>query len=48
MPFTTADVEGHIKDLSAAQKSVWIRVANGALTACEEAGKSDCEGSAIR
>jgi hypothetical protein len=48
MPFVTADVEGHKAGLSTAQKALWVRVANGALTACEEAGKSDCEGSAIR
>ncbi len=48
MPFTTADVEGHIKGLTAAQQTIWVRVANGALSSCENAGRSDCEGSAIR
>lgn len=48
MPFTTADVEGHKRGLSTAQKTLWVRVANRALTVCEEAGKSDCEGKAIR
>lgn len=48
MPFTTADVEGHKRGLSDKQKTLWVRVANRALTVCEEAGKSDCEGRAIR
>jgi hypothetical protein len=48
MPWKVADVDDHVKGLSDKQKNVWVRVANGALMACEEAGKSDCEGSAIR
>lgn len=48
MPWKTADVDEHIKGLSDKQKNVWVRVANKALTTCEEAGKSGCEASAIK
>ena len=48
MPWTVGDVERHMKDLSAAEKETWVEVANKALAACEKAGRSDCEASAIR
>ena len=48
MPFTTGDVEGHIKGLTPAAKKIWVNVANSVLTKCTEAGGADCEGSAIR
>ncbi len=48
MPFTTADVEGHVKGLSDKQKRAWVRVANSALSTCEEAGKSNCDATAIK
>lgn len=48
MPFTTADVDGHVKGLSDKQKNVWVRVANKALGTCEEAGKSNCDATAIK
>ena len=48
MPWTEADVDGFKKGLSASQKKTWVEVANGALTACEKAGKEDCEASAIK
>lgn len=48
MPFTIADVDKHIKGLGDKQKETWVRVANGALSSCQEKGGTDCEGSAIR
>jgi Putative phage serine protease XkdF len=48
MPWAVEDVEAHKKGLSAKQKRQWVHVANSALKRCEEAGKSDCEGAAIR
>lgn len=48
MPWKPADADDHVKGLSAGQKRVWARVANSALAACEEAGKPDCEGTALR
>lgn len=32
MPWKTADVESHVKGLSAKQKRIWVGVANSALT----------------
>jgi hypothetical protein len=48
LPWKTTDVDDHIKNLSDKQKNVWVRVANSALSSCEEAGKSGCEASAIK
>lgn len=50
MPWTVADVEGFKKGLTDAQKKVWVKVANDALTRCKADGGSDekCEGSAIK
>ena len=48
MPWTTEDVEKHMKGLSAKAKKTWVNVANSALTTCQEKGGEDCEGSAIR
>ena len=48
MPWTTEDVEKHVKGLSAKAKKTWINVANSALATCQEKGGEDCEGSAIR
>ena len=48
MPWTTEDVEKHMKGLSAKVKKTWVNVANSALTTCQEKGGEDCEGSAIR
>src|SRR3990167_3879235 len=48
MPFSTEDVEKHVKGLSAKAKKTWVNVANSALTTCQEKGGEDCEGSAIR
>jgi hypothetical protein len=48
MPWTAADADKHSKGLSAKQKRQWAHVANAALKRCQDAGKDDCEGSAIR
>src|SRR4030066_1622495 len=48
MPWTTEDVEKHVRGLSAKAKKTWINVANSALATCQEKGGEDCEGSAIR
>src|SRR3989304_1563526 len=48
MPWTTEDVEKHMKGLSAKAKKTWVNVANSALITCQEKGGEDCEGSAIR
>ena len=48
MPWTAADADKHMKGLTAKQKRVWARVANSTLSACEEAGKEDCEASAMK
>jgi len=48
MPWKTADVEAYIKGLSDNQKTVWVKVANAALTRCEEKGGKNCDASAIR
>ena len=48
MPWTTEDVEKHMKGLSAKAKKTWVNVANSALATCQEKGGEDCEGSAIR
>lgn len=48
MPWTAADASKHIKGLSPKQATVWARVANDRLKACEADGGSDCEGAAIR
>lgn len=48
MPWTTADVERHMKDLSPSEKETWVEVANKALAACEKAGRKDCDASAIK
>jgi uncharacterized protein YdaT len=48
MPWSVADVDSHIKGLSAEQKSKWVAVANAVLTECKSKGGSDCDGKAIR
>lgn len=50
MPWTAGDADRHIKGLTSAQKRVWARVANRALSACLSDGgtQADCEGRAIR
>ena len=48
MPFSTEDVEKHMKGLSVKAKKTWVNVANSALVSCQEKGGEDCEGSAIR
>jgi hypothetical protein len=48
MPWAVEDVDAHKKGLTPKQKRAWIHIANSALKRCEEAGKSDCEASAIR
>ena len=48
MPWTVRDVDRHMKDLSASEKETWVEVANKALAACEKAGRSECDASAIK
>ena len=48
MPWTTEDVDKHMKGLSTKGKKIWVDVANSALKRCQEEGGEDCEGSAIR
>lgn len=50
MPWTAADAESHIKDLTGKQKQVWARIANERLAACLAGGgkRETCEASAIR
>lgn len=48
MPWTVDDVDDHMKDLSPSEKETWVEVANKALTACEKAGRKDCDASAIK
>lgn len=48
MPWSTSDVDKHIKGLSAHQKQVWVAVANSALAKCEKDGGSNCDASAIQ
>lgn len=46
MPWTTDDVEGHVKGLTAEQKAAWVKIANQTLADCGSG--ADCEGKAIR
>lgn len=50
MPWTVRDVDRHIRDLTDAQKRVWVSVANSRLAACLKGGgkRETCEASAIR
>ena len=48
MPWTVEDVDRHMKELSASEKETWVEVANKALAACEKAGRTDCDASAIK
>lgn len=56
MPWTTEDVETHIKGLSAKQESLWVKIANSALKRClnkiegtpTEAQEKKCASSAIK
>lgn len=50
MPYTVADVDSHIKNLSAKAKRQWVAIANSALKSCVANGgkESDCAGQAIR
>lgn len=48
MPWAIADVEQHSKGLTDAQKAVWVKVANAALTKCESEGGEACDASAIK
>jgi len=43
LPWTTRDVDRHVKGLTAHQKKVWVNVANSALSRCEADGGDDCE-----
>ena len=48
MPWTEADVDGHKKGLSQAQKKKWCDIANGVLADCKKRKGKDCEALAIR
>jgi hypothetical protein len=48
MPWTAADAKRHVKGLTPKQARQWSHVANAALSRCQDAGESDCEGRAIR
>jgi hypothetical protein len=50
VPWSVEEVDSHKKGLTPKQKRAWVHIANGALTRCLAAGRSqsDCEGSAIR
>lgn len=48
MPWTTSDVESHIKGLTPEQKKRWVAVANDALRKCEDKGGANCDARAIR
>jgi hypothetical protein len=48
MPWRASDAKQHKAGLSSHQAQVWAKVANAALQRCQDAGESDCEGSAIR
>lgn len=48
MPWQISDVDEHKKGLSDKEKETWVKVANEALSACEEKGGEDCDASAIR
>ena len=48
MPWTTKDVDKHMKGLSADEKGTWVKVANKALASCTKAGHADCDAAAIK
>jgi len=48
MPWVVADVDEHMKDLSAGEKVTWVEVANGALATCTKTGGEECDASAIK
>jgi hypothetical protein len=48
MPWKVGDVDDHMKGLSPSEKETWVEVANKALAACEKAGRTDCDASAIK
>lgn len=48
MPWTVADVDAHIKGLSAKQKRAWVAIANSALAKCEAEHRDNCDALAIR
>jgi hypothetical protein len=48
MPWSVEDVDKHKKGLTPAQKTQWVKIANGVLKSCKTGGESDCEGKAIR
>ena len=45
MPWTTADVDEHMKGLSPSEKETWVTVANKALADCDS---GDCDAKAIK
>ena len=48
MPWKVEDVESHMKGLSPSEKETWVEVANKALKTCQDAGRKDCDASAIK
>ena len=48
MPWQASDAKRHKAGLTPKQARQWASVANDALSRCEKAGESDCEGRAIR
>lgn len=49
MPWDISKVDEFAKGLSDKQKEVWVKIANGALKRCQDAGGSDeCEAKAIK
>lgn len=47
MPFTTEDVDKHIKGLTDKQKKQWVSIANSVYRSCEESGGKKCDVKAI-
>ena len=48
MPWTVDDVDKHKKGLSESGKKRWVRIANGILDQCKDAGQDNCDQKAIR
>lgn len=48
MPWTTADVDQHMKGLTPQQKAQWVKMANSMLQRCQEQGGKNCDVKAIR
>jgi hypothetical protein len=47
MPWTTADVERHTKDLSTKRKELWVSVANDVLERTGDEGRAIREANAV-